>query len=251
LRAVVLGNQEIGVFYQSFDAGKAIFWPWFKRTLARPEARLLRAHIGIINEEGEAKGKSERKSGSMWSVTFKSDSVIKMPAPNWYKDAENAAGLRLNVLYLDEWTKSMNTGTKGLEEQLMGRTSRECWNQRHPVWRNHRLLSGTAESRAHPAYALVKKYERAIAGGDPNTGHISYSFKDYSDREVSPGRTFRELYRDEPLMEKMQNEWTESHLMEEGFGIWSVLGRGVYSPEALARCVERGKEFGTEVGLAA
>jgi hypothetical protein len=190
--------------------------------------------------------KSLVKGPACFVASFKNGSEIKMPAPSWTQDARSQASLRFNVVGIDEWTKVEASGSTGIDDQILGRVTRPCWNQHHPLWGNHTVFLATAEPMSHVAYRRYLAFQRRIHRGDPNCAYLSFCFKDYSNQRCQTGKTFREEFRMEQKLASMKAQFTREHYLCEVLGIWSRSGRGWYSEEALARCVQRGRQLGTE-----
>lgn len=250
LRAVLLGDQHMGVYYQFFDSGKRNFWKYY-RIIRHP---LFRAQLGKVDLLGEKEGKANTQGPACFMQWFKNDSVILMPAPNWNQEAEGQAGTDLNVALLDEWTKSERiskgrdgtAGDSGINKQILARVRRYSRNQHHPLWGNHRLFTASAESPNHPGWARYQAFQREIAKGNPKFACISYSYKDYSGRRTSTGRSYRETYRDENMYLSLKAQVTAAEFKRQALGLWAKETRGWYSEEAIRRCVENGITAGLE-----
>jgi hypothetical protein len=166
-----------------------------------------------------------------------------LPAPNWLQEMESNAGTDFNVGALDEWTKSVSNGTAGLR-QFRGRVRRGCFNQFHPLWGNHQLYMATAESMNHPAWRIYESALRRVAAGDPRVATISFSYKDYSRRPCHTGKSFRESFMDENAVAALRAGCSREEFKREALGLWTRNGKGWYSDEAIARCVELGRQSG-------
>lgn len=192
LRAMIIGDQHLCVYYQTFQSAKDIFWPYY-RTFDRRRAPIFDAQLGKLDAEGDMDGKDNTKGPACYKQYFKNDSLVMAPAPNWFQDAKGQAGQTFNVVAVDEWTK-VETMTKktgrvtnekgdvvgGINQQIMGRVRRASWNQFHPIWGNHMVFLATAESMQHPGYRRYKNFLTAIKSGDPDYGLFTSSFKDFS-----------------------------------------------------------------------
>jgi hypothetical protein len=258
LRCIILGDQWACAYYQTFDAGKKIFWPYFTQFNAR-QAPLFAAQLGKVDTEGDIEGKDNTRGPACFFQHFRNESLIMMPAPNWMQEAKGQAGLTLNVAGIDEWTKVETMSKKttkttdeqgqavgGINQQILGRVRRANYNQHHPLWGNHRLFLATAESSMHPANTRLKVFQREIEKGNPHYATISYSFKDVSNLKSHTGKPFREQIIDWNTISNMKATFTRAHFLREGLGIWAKETKGWYSEEALDRCVAAGQANGTE-----
>ena len=192
LRALIIGDQHLCAYFQTFQAGKDIFWPYY-HTFDSRRAPIFNAQLGKLDEEGDTDGKDNTKGPACYKQYFKNDSLIMMPAPNWMQDAKGQAGQTFNGVWVDEWTKvetmtkattkvvnEAGEGVGGINQQIIGRVRRKSWNQHHPLWANRRCYSATAETLNHPAYRRVRTFKRMIAKGDPNYAMFTACFKDFS-----------------------------------------------------------------------
>jgi hypothetical protein len=243
LRCIIIPDQVCGAYYYTFETGKQTFWSYYRSGFARTP--IFQAQLGKLDEMGD-EAKSLVKGPACFVASFKNGSEIKMPAPSWTQDARSQASLRFNVVGIDEWTKVEASGSTGIDDQILGRVTRPCWNQHHPLWGNHTVFLATAEPMSHVAYRRYQAFQRRISRGDPSCACLSFSFKDYSNKRCQTGKTFREEFRMEQKLESMKAQFTRQHYLCEVLGVWSRSGRGWYSDEALARCVERGRQLNTE-----
>jgi hypothetical protein len=166
-----------------------------------------------------------------------------MPAPNWEQQAVGQASLRYNVIAIDEWPKAEVMG-EGINRQILGRLTRESRHKDHPLWCNHQVFLGVAESMTHPAYARVRSVDKRIAAGDPTVAHISFCFKDYSNLPMRDGKSFSDILRVDRTINRMKSEFTPSHYRREVLGLWSREGKGWYDEESVERCIAHGRERG-------
>jgi len=245
LRAVLIPDQQLAIFYKDFGQMKRVFWPIYKRDFAnRP---LFRAQLGGTTERDDEEAQQTNRDASFYSANFRSGGKLIAPAPNWLADMESNAGVDLNVGALDEWTKSVSKGTDGLK-QFRGRIRRGCYNQHHPLWGNHQIYTATAESMSHPAWRIYEGALKRVAAGDPRVACLSFSYKDYSHRKCHTGKSFRESFMDENAVRTQRANLSREEFRREVLGLWSRNGKGWYSDEAIARCVELGRLSGL-VGL--
>jgi hypothetical protein len=275
LRAMMIGDQQLCVYFQTFDAAKNIFWPYF-RTFDRRRAPIFDAQLGKIDAEGDIEGKDNTRGPACYKQYFKNDSLIMAPAPNWFQDAKGQAGLTFNGVGVDEWTK-VETMTKktsrvtnekgdavgGINQQIMGRVRRASWNQFHPLWGNHMVFMATAESLQHPGYRRYQNFLKAINSGDTDYGVFSACFKDFSNqveetdiriedikddqgkvvgRELksTKGKPIREVIPNWKRISNMRNDFTRAHFLREVLGIWARETKGWYAEAALERCMAVG-----------
>ncbi|HEV2330563.1 MAG TPA: hypothetical protein VGY56_17420 [Verrucomicrobiae bacterium] len=253
LRATIIGDQWCCAYYQTFEAGKQIFWPYYN-DFNPARAPIFNAQLGSIDTDGDVSGKDNKKGPACFVQNFKNGSRVLLPAPNWIQDAKSQAGLTLNVVGIDEWTKveSMTKKTNnrfttadgapvgGINQQILGRVRRSCFNQHHPLWGNHRLFMATAESTMHAGYARYQVFQTEIAKGNPNYATISFSFKDFSNLKSHTGKPFKEQIPDWKTIKSMKAQFTKAHFLREVLGIWARETQGLYSEAALDRCVANG-----------
>lgn len=271
LRCVVIGDQHAVAYYQTFQAAKDIFWPYYKVFNSR-RAPLFAAQLGQMSEEGDVDGKDNNRGAACYKQFFKNDSIVYAPAPNWIQEAKGQAGLTFNVAGIDEWTK-VETMTKksgqvtneqgqtvgGINQQILGRVRRASWNQHHPIWGNHRYFSATAESLRHPGYPRHKVFLDEISRGNPNYAVFTSCFKDFSnlrtERDIriengrltaTLGKPFKEEVPNWQTISTMKKQFTKAHYRREVLGLWSRETKGWYSEDNLDVCVARGVEYGTQ-----
>jgi hypothetical protein len=251
LRALIIPDQKMLVMYQQFDAGKTQFWQYYRA--AKTRSRLFAAQLGRVDEAGDSEGKANTKGASCYTQYFKNDSEIQMPAPNWVQAAVGQKGNDINVLGIDEWTVAEALGPKdekgnaksgGINKQLLSRVRRASYNQHHPLWGNHRVFMASAESPNHPAWRRYLAFKRRIAAGDPNYALISYSYRDYSHRISHTGKSFRDEFRNETMLQNLRSELTPTEYNQQALGIWDRETAGWYSEADIQACVTYGKALG-------
>ncbi len=258
LRCVIIGDQHACAYYQTFDAGKEIFWPYYTQFNAR-NAPLFAAQLGKVDTEGDIDGKDNTRGPACFYQHFKNESKVLLPAPNWFQDAKGQAGKTYNVAGIDEWTKvetmtrkttrvmnSEGSAAGGINQQIIGRVRRASFNQWHPLWCNHKVFLATAESPQHAANHRVRVFQREIAKGNPDYSLISFSFKDVSNLRSHTGKTFREQIVDWKTIQDMKANLAKAHFLREGLGIWARDTAGWYSEESLNKCVALGMNLGLE-----
>jgi hypothetical protein len=263
LRAMLIDDQWCCAYYQTFNAGKDIFWPnYSSRYAANP---YFRAQMGKVDFEGDSDGKDNTRGPACYIQHFKNGSRVMMPAPNWMQNAIGQAGLTLSWALIDEWTKVETMGKKtgsgvtvnqqgnvtgGINQQILGRLRRASFNQHHPLWGNHCIFSATAESTNHPSQVRVSQFKKEIDAGNPNYAIISFCFKDASNLKSETGKPFREQIINWNTIANMKNQFTRSHFMRECLGIRVRETKGWYSEEDLHRCVATGINNGLEPEIA-
>ena len=256
LRCVLMEGQWTYAYYQTFQAGKSIFWPYFRSAFARN--KIFQAHLGKVDFEGEKDGK-DNTLGQCYTQHYKNGSQCQMGAPNWLQNAVGQAGFTLNFASLDEWTKieamgkrkdlthdAMGNVVGGIDQQIYGRLRKENFNQFHPLWGNHILFSATAESTNHPSQARINSFKQEIKDGNPNFAIISFSFKDVSSRRSHTGKPFKDQIIDWSAVTRMKGKFSRSHFKRECLGIRSRETKGWYSEEDLQRCIATGIANGLE-----
>jgi hypothetical protein len=241
LRCLLMSDHVGGVYYQVFSTGQKTYWPYFAE--ANRRSRIFRAQIGVVKmEKGDQEGKATMKGPSCWTCSFKNNSQIMMPAPGFLQDAKTQASIRLNDLWIDEWTKIEATGSEGIDEQLIGRATRHCFNQDHPLWCNHQMFLATAEDTMHPAYERYLSYLTEVKRGNPDYALLSYSQKDLSSRIYRDGVTFKQKFREKRVLIDMKKNRTRAGYLQEVLGIWSKNGKGLYTQDIIDKCYEIGAE---------
>jgi len=248
LRALLIPGQKMMVMYQQFQAGKDQFWKYYRDQKTR--APLFTKQLGKVDLLGESEGKANSQGASCYIQYFKNDSEIQMPAPNWLQMASGQKGIDINVLGIDEWTEAEAKGQKdggvgAINKQLLSRVRRSSFNQFHPLWGNHRVFMASAESPAHPAWRRYRAFQKRIEAGDPNYALISYSYRDFSRKISHTGKSFRDEFRNETMLQNLRSELTAAEYDRQALGIWRRETSGWYSEEALQRCVN----YGIAIGL--
>lgn len=244
LRALLIGDQVIGQYFQTFETGKQVFWPYY-RVVQGP---IFRSQLGKTDFEGEDSGKANLRGPACWNQYFKNGSEIKMPAPSWGQDAKTQASLRYNSVGIDEWTKcetmgaaAEGMGVGGINNQILGRLTRASFNKDHPLWMNHMILTATAENMSHPAFLRYQSFKREVDRGNPNYAIISYNYKDFSDKKCYTGKSYKEEFRIDKRIEDMQAQFPDWRFVQEVLGVWARAGKGWYREEATTRCIAEGK----------
>jgi len=239
LRAILIPDQEIAIYYPVFEQGKLTFWEYFSKI----QAPLYRAQLGPPRlDDGDQKdGDGTAHGAGCYKAFFRDGSKVLMPAPSFMKDAVTQGSIRLNVLVVEEWTH-VDASSDGINKQLIDRTSRPCWNQNHPIWGNHILFTAHAQTRRHPSYARYQRHQRQCDRGNPTYANISYSYKDYSGLMCHTGKTFREEFRIEGTIANKRNVCSKTEWLGQGLGIWGLDGDGWFTEEAVNLAVEIGRK---------
>ena len=257
LRCMLIPDQWCYAYYQRFESGKQIFWPYYESAFARN--KFFRAQLGHLDVEGDKSGKDDTKGPACYIQHYKNDSQCMMGAPGWLQNAISQAGITISWALIDEWTKIETMGKKkdavhnatgglagGIDQQILGRLRRQCFNQHHPLWTWHTMFSATAESTNHPSQARINAFKHAVEKGDPDYAIISFSFKDASNRISHSGKTFKEQIIPWKTIQNMKKTFTPSHFKRECLGIRSRETKGWYSEEDLQRCIAAGTASGLE-----
>ena len=245
LRCILIPDHWVLVYYQTFASGQRNYWNYFSEVGTR--SRLFATQVGRIDCEGNKDGKATNKGPSCYTCYFKNQSKIEMPAGGFDRDATSQAGINTNDLCIDEYTKIDGTGSSGIDDQLIGRARRYCFNQNHPFWCNHHLFTATAEDTMHPAYDRMTKYKRRIDAGDPEYQLFNYSVKEFSDLPYDSQRSFKQMFNDGRMLRDLRQGKTVPAYLQEAFGIWSANGRGFYTLDRINRCYAVGRERNAQV----
>jgi hypothetical protein len=226
LRASLIPDHVVGVYYPVFQTGKDEFWKYFGE-----------CSTPLLFDQ-YAEGKHDHREAGCWRLDFKNGSKMLLPAPGFMKDAKNQASRRFNTLIIGEYTQSAMDG-EGVDE-LLGRNSRQSWNQNHPVWSNHTLLSAHAEPPGHPARKYVKAKKDAIAGKYTareacQNAVISFCYLDWSNNPIDPEKpdvTYRKRFRDEKAINQSKRSLSRSQFRCRLLGVSAGDDRGWY-PESV------------------
>lgn len=213
LRCLLIPDHVAAVYFPNWQVGKDEFWPYFERTM---EKSLFFRHQLKLNRKREG----EHKDQGAWWMEFKNRSRIIMPAPNFMKDSETQAGRRFNTLVVDDWLRSLDMGD-GLDKQLLDRVTRPCFNQDHPVWKNHVHLKGHAERPSHRGFQRVKDYLELMREG--SGAHFVYSFC-YKDISLP----WRKMLLEKTRLKTELKSKSDS-FMRRWLGIWTRDGATYYA----------------------
>ena len=241
LRNLLIPEQDVGVYFPVFQTGKETFWRYFYTC----QSKIFQAHLGRMTQDGDEAGEGKVQGAAAFKVYYRNGGSLLMPAPSFMKRAETQASLRFNTLVVEEWPKiDVNAnGNEGIA-QLIGRCTKASWNQHHPIWGNHIIFSGTAETVLHPGVKRYKQFVREQASGNPNWEHVSFCYKDYSSRECAPGISFKEKFRIEKKILSLRSQLSPADWLGEGLGIWSENGEGWFNEELLMAAVNNGARAG-------
>lgn len=231
LRAVLLPNNDVGVYYPIFQTGKDEWWKYFSE-IRHP-----------VLESQYRPQKHEWRDAGCWRCEFKNGSIISLPAPGFLQNAMNQASRTFNTMIIGEYTQASTKG-EGVDE-LIGRVRGPNFNKAHPIWSNHSLLSAHAESPTHPSYRYFKGVKDAVLGKfsekeQHTNATFTSCFLDWSERRVSPARaqTFRERFREDATIAKSKRTLAKDEFRRRLLGIWSQDGKGWY-PAAMIKEVLR------------
>ena len=224
LRCMLIPNHVCAVYFPSFQMGKEEFWPYFAATMDR--SPLFRQQLLVDrNREGE------KKMPGAWLMYFKNGSRLTMPAPGFLTDSKTAAGRRFNTLIVDDWLKALEMGD-GIDQQLVDRCTRPCFNQEHPVWGNHIHFKGHAQRPSHKGYKRVRAYKRLILDGSMRHAVYSFCYKDISPK-------FAKLIRPDNTIRTQKAVLPPDQFARQWLGIWARDG-STYYPEVVIEAAMRG-----------
>jgi hypothetical protein len=246
LRCLLIGDHVGLAAYPVFGTGQQSYWKYYQEVAAR--SAIFRANVGrrrIIGLDGksEVEAKATLKGPSCWTCDYKNSSQMMMPAVGFLQDARMMASLRINDLWCDEHTKSEATGSTGIDDQLVQRATRYCFNQEHPLWCNHQFFCATAEDTMHPSYERYKSFLDEARKGNPDYFVFSFSYKDYSDLPFGKtNKTFKQVFREEKVIRDIRKNKSLAGFRQEALGIWSKNGKGWYNRELIDRCYDNGRE---------
>jgi hypothetical protein len=231
LRALLLPNQQVFVYLPTKNSGVATFWPYFKKTMARSPHRWFERQ----SEWQKGCGRyGEDKEGGWYKWHLLNGSCVTMPPGNFIQDGDTQAGLRANTLVVDEWLRVENMGD-AIDAQLIDRVTAPNLNQHHPIWGNHQLFSGHAETPAHKGYARYKSFMDAIRDGSQRHGLISFCFHDISPK-------WRKILLQEEHVESRRKTLARTapgRYKRQYLGLWRHDGSTFYPPAVLRQCLAR------------
>ena len=246
LRCVLIPQHHAAVFYPSFDTGKSSFWEYFGRFKLSGSAPVFLAQLGnpLKIEAGDVvDGDGTVHGPSCYVAYFRNGNTLKMPAPSIALDAVRAASLTVNSLIIEEWLQ-IDATSDAIDKQLLDRARGSSWNQYHPIWGNHVILSGHAQTRMHPGSKRFRAHELAAAAGDPTFANLHYSYKDFSNRPCEGSKTFQEKFRVESTIAAARKTASKSAWLGRYLGIWGANGEGWFTEESLLLAQANGRNFG-------
>jgi len=239
LRCTLLPGRQVVAWYYTFDQMKRTFWKYYKTC----PGKIWRAQLGGIDERGDEQDSTSR-GASCYIARYKNGAQLEAPATNVSQDANTQSSTRYHDGLIEEWTHMDAAGSTAIDGQLKGRISMETYNQHHPIWGNHILMTAPAKTRGHPAWPRVKKLEARIAKGDPRASSLHYSYKDYSDLPTSTGRSFRQRFRVDSTIDSLRSTLSPADFLGEGLGVYGANGRGWFTEEAVEAAQARGERSG-------
>lgn len=238
LRAVLLPNNDIGVYYPIFQTGKDEWWKYFSE-IRHP-----------VLESQFRPRKHEWKDAGCWRCEFKNGSIISLPAPGFLSNAMNQASRTFNTMIIGEYTQAAMKG-EGVDE-LIGRVRGPNFNKQHPIWSNHSLLSAHAESPTHPSYRYFKAVRDAVLGKftekeQHTNATFTACFQDWSEKPIgmriadrglrngatTNAQTFRSRYREDATIAKSKRSLAKDEFRRRLLGIWSQDGKGWYPADMI------------------
>lgn len=223
LRLILIPDQRAAVYYPGHSTGKETFWEYYTTC---PGA-IFHSQLGGTDREGKDVDDGITESGSTWQADYRNGNILVLPAPNFARKAIGQKSKRFNVVICEEWPDYEASGA--IDTVLVGRCTRPCWNQYHPIWGNHFLMTGPARKSTHISSRRVRKIIRRAKAGDPAVHHMQWSYKDFSDTKCHTGKSFKDQYRDQGMINKMKEETTDAHFLCEGLGVMGVDGEGWFS----------------------
>ena len=260
LRALLIQDQHIGVFYPTGEVGRNSFWNYYTEC----QSKIFHAQLGRLADDEDIAGQQKKMSrgAACYKAFYLSGSKVLLPAPGFARGAQTQASMRYNVVHLEEWTHVDANAAKartisGIDRQIIGRATRPqgCFNKHHPVWANHIHFSAPAKPQQHPAwkryYTMLKaangirKGSRVFGGGDPTRAVVSWSYKDWSrNRKCPTGRTWADQFADRNNVLEMRRQYhNDAEFLGEALGIWALSGSGWYSSEAMAQAQALGADL--------
>ena len=246
LRCVLIPDHRAAIFYPSFGTGKQEIWEYFGSFVASDAAKIFQAQLGnpLKSEPGdEIDGDGTLHGSECYTAFFRNANTLKMPAPSIFRNAVNAASLSVNTLIIEEWCQ-IDAMSDAIDKQLTDRCRRASWNQYHPIWGNHIVLTAHAQTRLHPAAPRYYAHERRVKAGDPSYFNQTYSYKDFSDLPSSQaGKTFKERHRNEMTVKASLNSGGDaSARLGRLFGIWGISGVGWFTEDHILTGIASGKQ---------
>lgn len=229
------------IYYPGFGTGKRSFWEYYSSCTSP----IFRAQLGKL-DDGLSSNKREKKTSEgadCFTAYYMCGAKALLPAPDFKGDAKGQASLRINTLLVEEWPH-IDAMSDGIDRQLIGRASRECFNKEHPLWCNHRTFTAPAKPSSHVSTQRVRVHEKKIEKGNPDYAVLRYSYKDWSRLPCHTGKSFQDEYCDMKTINHLKANLPVVEFLGEGLGIRDVDGRGWYADEVIDPCIQLGKSLG-------
>jgi len=238
LRAMLIPNLNSGhvaaVYFPKFGTGRDTFWKYYDHPSVM--SPIFRAQIGRVDSDGEKKGKAVSQQPDCLFCYFRQGSEVRLPAPNFAQNTPGQKSMRFNTQLHEEWGVADSMGT-AIDDELIERNTRENWNGEHgehPIWMNHIKFSAHAETSMHPAAKRYRGFVARVRKGDPNYAHISFSYKDFSNRRRKNGSSFAAIRKSaESALGMAAGNKSDSDRLCTQFGFWTQNGDGFISEEMI------------------
>lgn len=249
LRQILIPNHKGAIYYPTFGTGKKEFWNYFGQFVNQASdsyAPIFASQLGnpLKLEPGEEiDGDGTTHGSDCYKAFYRNGNEFFMPATNAVKNMVTSASLSINDLTLEEW-ESIDAMSDGINEILLDRARRYSWNQYHPIWGNHIVFSGHAETMQHPSVKRHKFHKRRVKAGDPVYNIISYSYKDYSNLPCDKNQTFRQKFRSQLATNVAAGSGSSAEWLGRGLGIWGFSGNGWITEQMIWAAQERGRQCG-------
>lgn len=224
LRLMLLPNPKsylprvVAVYYQQESAAIGTFIPKLEKYCEKSKIFELQ----IKKQRG---GMLYRKVEGCIVIEMRNGGRCELPAGDFARNAKNQASRRFNDAFCDE-TGEMDKMGDGVNMQIIGRATLECFNPNHPIWCNHRLFLGHAESPDHPYHKRFAAMRNAARRG--SQGHVVFcaNFDDYQGKyREKYGQEAAKVARDQKL------ELDEAEYAWIWLGEWKRPSMGWYSKQ--------------------
>jgi hypothetical protein len=190
------------------------------------------------------KGSSQQPDCFYW--WFKGGGRGEMPNPSKDRGAETLKSRRYCDLVIDEAVSFDQQGTT-IKDELLGRATEATFNAKHPVLANHVKFLAHAEPEYDPFTTRVRGIQRRWKSGDPNACALTWCYKDWSQRRMRSGKTFRDEFG-RPVETQLTNageaEKPSAKAKGNFFGLIDAGGAGYFSGDAMQAAVARGRSLG-------
>jgi hypothetical protein len=228
LRCILLPSPKgydpriVGVFYQDIASAKSIYKPYYDKFISSSE----RFRNELSRQQGGAYGYRPAESG--FEYIYRNGNRNFCPAIGLKEDAAKLASLRVHDGLVEE-AKEMEKKSDALDNQILSRINADCWNPKHPLWTNHRVLLGHAEDPAtHPAYKRHKAAKQAIWDGDQDTAIITANFRDWT-AKFAHMRKVKEIRMAKRTM-------TPAKFAQRYGGLWEYGTEDWYDGKVMEKC---------------